>query len=118
MNFAGWAGFMAPFAMNNPERPMLSKELERSFISADPVIARQFAEVTFFADHRRDLPSATVPTLILQCAEDSVVPLAAGQYLHKHLQGSTFRLMEAKGHYPHISHPDETTSLILEYLES
>ncbi|WP_282937550.1 alpha/beta hydrolase [Paenibacillus sp. RC67] len=118
MNFAGWASFMAPLAMNNPELPMLTKELEQSFISADPVIARQFAEVTFFADHRRDLAAATVPTLILQCSDDSVVPLEAGQYLHQHLKNSTFRLMEAKGHYPHISHPEETIRLINEYLES
>lgn len=47
MNFAGWASFMAPLAMNNPD-PMLTKQLERSFISADPIIAREFAEVTFF----------------------------------------------------------------------
>ncbi|MEK8129639.1 alpha/beta hydrolase [Paenibacillus filicis] len=117
MNFAGWASFMAPFAMNNPEMPMLSKELERSFISADPVIAREFAEVTFFADHRRDLAQAAVPTLIMQCSDDSVVPLEAGEYLHRHLKNSTFQLMEAKGHYPHISHPDETIRLIHEYLE-
>jgi sigma-B regulation protein RsbQ len=117
MNFAGWASFMAPLAMNNPELPMLSKELERSFISADPVIAREFAEVTFFSDHRKDLAKATVPTLILQCSDDSIVPLEAGQYLHRHLQNSTFRLMKAKGHYPHISHPEETISLIKEYLQ-
>lgn len=118
MNFAGWASFMAPLAMNNPEQPMLTKELERSFISADPVIARQFAEVTFFADHRRDLAQAAVPTLILQCSDDSIVPLEAGQYLHQHLKNSTFRLMEAKGHYPHISHPVETIRLINEYLQN
>lgn len=116
MNFAGWASFMAPLAMNNPEFPKLTKDLERSFISADPIIAREFAEVTFFSDYREDLSKATVPTLILQCSDDSIVPLEVGEYLHKHLNNSTFRLMEAKGHYPHISHPEETITLINEYL--
>ncbi len=116
MNFAGWASFMAPLAMNNPELPMLSKDLERSFISTDPVITREFAEVTFLSDHREALPKATVPTLIMQCSDDSIVPLQVGEYLHKHLSNSTFRLMEAKGHYPHISHPEETITLINEYL--
>lgn len=118
MNFAGWASFLAPIAMKNPEMPKLTQELEHSFISADPAITREFAEVTFFSDCRRELPQATVPALIMQCSDDSIVPIAAGEYLHKHLINSTFHLMEAKGHYPHISHPEETIRLIQDYLSS
>ncbi|MEC0240599.1 alpha/beta hydrolase [Paenibacillus dokdonensis] len=116
MNFAGWASFLAPLAMNAPESPMLTKELERSFISGDPVIAREFAEVTFLSDHRQELSHSTVPTLIMQCSDDSIVPIQVGKYLHEHLKNSTLRLMEAKGHYPHISHPEETIRDINEYL--
>lgn len=117
MNFAGWASFLAPIAMNNPELPKLTQELERSFISTDPAITREFAEVTFFSDCRQELSQVTVPVLIMQCSDDSIVPIAAGEYLHEHLNNSTFRLMEAKGHYPHISHPEETITLIQEYLK-
>lgn len=117
MNFLGWAGFLAPIAMNNPEMPELTKELEQSFISADPVIAREFAEVTFLSDNRSELSKSTVPTLIMQCSDDSIVPIQVGEYLNRHLQNSTLRLMEAKGHYPHISHPEETITLIREYLQ-
>lgn len=116
MNFVGWASYLAPIAMNHPENPMLSKDLERSFISGDPVIAREFAEVTFLSDHRGDLAKVTVPTLIMQCSEDSIVPIEAGEFLHRHLTNSTFLLMEAKGHYPHISHPEETIRCMQEYL--
>ncbi|MED4403383.1 alpha/beta fold hydrolase [Metabacillus fastidiosus] len=116
MNFIGWASYLAPIAMNNPDQPMLSQELEASFCSTDPVITRQFAEATFFSDHREDLLKATVPSLILQCAEDSIVPVEVGEYLHRYLKNSTFRMMEAKGHYPHLSHPEETTRFIKEYL--
>lgn len=117
MNFSGWASFMAPLAMNNPEQPQFTKQLEQSFISTDPVIARQFAEVTFFSDYRAELGKLTTPTLIMQCAEDSVVPIQVGNYLHDNLQNSELVLMEAKGHYPHISHPEETLAAINEYLE-
>lgn len=117
MNFAGWASYLAPIAMNQPENPILSKDLERSFISGNPKIAREFAEVTFLSDHRGDLAKVTVPTLIMQCSEDSIVPIEAGEYLHNHLTNSTFLLMEAKGHYPHISHPEETIRSIQEYIE-
>jgi sigma-B regulation protein RsbQ len=117
MNFSGWASFMAPLAMKNPELPELTRDLERTFISGDPVIAREFAEVTFLSDHRAELAKSTVPTLILQCSDDSIVPIEVGEYLHRHLSNSTFRLLEAKGHYPHISHPEETITLINEYLQ-
>ncbi|MWV46311.1 alpha/beta fold hydrolase [Paenibacillus sp. HJL G12] len=116
MNFAGWASFLAPLAMNAPDSPALTKELERSFISGDPVIAREFAEVTFLSDHRQELSKATIPTLIMQCSDDSIVPIEVGEYLHRHLKNSTLCLMEAKGHYPHISHPEETIRDINQYL--
>lgn len=116
MNFVGWASYLAPIAMNHPDDPALVKELEASFCSSVPAITREFAEVTFFSDHRRDLAKATVPSLVLQCSEDSIVPIEAGKYLHRHLTNCTFRLMEAKGHYPHLSHPEETVNFIKEYL--
>ncbi|MDG0809274.1 alpha/beta fold hydrolase [Cohnella rhizosphaerae] len=116
MNFIGWASYMAPIAMQNPDRSDLAEELERSFCSRDPHIARQFAEVTFLSDCRGELERAPVPALILQCDEDSIAPIEVGNYLHAHLKNSTLRLMNAKGHYPHLSHPEETASLIRQYL--
>lgn len=116
MNFSGWASYLAPIAMKNPEVPRLSQELEQTFIAANPVIAREFAEVTFLSDYRDDLVKATVPSLIMQCSDDSIVPIEIGEFLHIHLKNSTLILMEAKGHYPHISHPEETIRCIKGFL--
>jgi sigma-B regulation protein RsbQ len=116
-NYIGWANFLAPVIMKNPERPELSEELEASFCSTDPVIARRFAEATFFADNRADLAQVSVPSLILQCTDDAIAPDAVGDYLHEHLPGSTFHKLRATGHCPHISHPEETIAAIREYLE-
>jgi sigma-B regulation protein RsbQ len=115
-NYIGWANFLAPVIMKNGERPELSKELESSFCSTDPVIARRFAEATFFADNRADLPHATVPSLLLQCSEDAIAPLDVGHYLARNLPNSTLRILKATGHCPHLSHPDETIEAIREYL--
>lgn len=116
MNFTGWASYMAPIAMSNPEQPALTQELKQTFIAADPIIAKEFAEVTFLSDHRSELPKVSVPSLIIQCSEDSIVPIGVGDYLHQHLKNSTLQLMEAKGHYPHISHPNETIQCIADFL--
>ena len=117
-NYIGWANFLAPAIMKNPERPELSEELEASFCSTDPVIARRFAEATFFADNRDDLANVRVPSLIMQCSEDIIAPNQVGEYLSEALPGSTLRVMRATGHCPHMSHPEETVELIREYLRT
>jgi sigma-B regulation protein RsbQ len=115
-NYIGWANFLAPNIMGNKDRPHLGEELTDSFCSTDPLIARQFAEATFFSDNRHDLGKTKIPSLILQCSEDIIAPLEVGNYLHKNLPNSTLRVMKATGHCPHMSEPEETISLIKEYL--
>lgn len=115
-NYIGWANFLAPVVMKNDERPELTQELNDSFCSTDPRITRRFAETTFFSDNRADLPRLRVPSLIMQCSEDSIAPVEVGNYLHRALPQSTFRMLKATGHCPHVSHPEETIEAIRTYL--
>jgi sigma-B regulation protein RsbQ len=115
-NYIGWANFMAPSIMGNNERPELGEELAESFCSTDPLIANQFAKATFFSDNRKDLTKLKVPSLILQCSEDIIAPLSVGDYLSANLKDATLKVMNAKGHCPHMSEPEETITLIKEYL--
>jgi sigma-B regulation protein RsbQ len=117
-NYVGWANYLAPAIMKNPERPELGQELTDSFCSTDPVIARRFAEATFLSDSRADLPRLNVPSLVLQCSEDIIAPTGVGEYVHRHTPRSTLRIMKATGHCPHMSAPEETIALIREYLET
>ncbi len=115
-NYIGWANFLAPAIMKNADRPELSQELTQSFCSTDPRIAREFAAATFFSDNRQDLLKVTTPSLILQCSEDIIAPLAVGDFLHAHLKNSELKVMKATGHCPHMSHPEETIELMKAYL--
>ena len=115
-NYIGWASVLSSAAIGNPNRPELAGELEQSFCSTDPVIARQFAEITFFADNRADVTRVTTPSLIMQCSQDVLAPLDVGRYLHEHMVNSTLRVLQAAGHCPHMSHPEETIAVIKEYL--
>jgi sigma-B regulation protein RsbQ len=117
-NYIGWANSLAPAIMKNPDRPELSRELEASFCSTDPVIARRFAEATFFADNREDLAAVRVPSLVMQCSEDMIAPPEVGEYVYHTTPGSTLRVLRATGHCPHMSHPEETIEVIREYLRS
>ncbi len=115
-NHVGWAEAMAPTIMGHPDRPELGQELEASFCSTDPAIARQFARVTFLSDNRTDLSRVTTPALILQCTDDVIAPLAVGAYCEQHIRGSTLVVMRATGHCPHLSAPEETIAAMEAFL--
>ena len=116
LNYLGWSSVMAPAIMGNPERPELGETLEASFCSIDPSIARHFARVTFLSDSRDELAGVTTPTLVLQCSEDVIAPTVVGAYVHEHIPGSTLVQLEATGHCPNLSGPDELSREIAAYL--
>jgi sigma-B regulation protein RsbQ len=117
-NFLGWSSTLAPTIMGNPDRPELGEELVNSFCRTDPEIAKQFAAVTFLSDNRADLPRVSTPTLIIQCQQDVIAPMAVGQYVHQRLPNSEFAVLSATGHCPHLSAPEETITAIKRFLEA
>jgi len=116
-NYIGWARTLAPVVMGNPDRPELSRELEHSFCSTDPKVARTFATATFLADNRADLASVSVPTLILQVSDDAIAPVSVGRYMHERIATSTLTILDAEGHCPHLSHADVTIGAMRAFLE-
>ncbi|HSJ67705.1 MAG TPA: alpha/beta hydrolase [Anditalea sp.] len=115
-NYLGWSSQTAPMIMGNADKPELGEELTNSFCRTNPEIAKNFARVTFLSDNRADLKKVKTPSLILQCSDDIIAPLEVGKYVHQNLQNSTFNLMEATGHCPNLSAPDETILFIKNYL--
>jgi len=115
-NYLGWSSQLAPAIMGNPDRPELGDFLTNSFCSTNPDVAKEFARVTFFSDSRSDLPKLKVKSLTLQCTDDIIAPLNIGAYIQENTPFNTLRLMEASGHCPHISHPQETINAIKTFL--
>lgn len=115
-NYLGWSSAIAPVIMGNPDRPELGQELEASFCRTDPKIARDFARITFMADNRADLEQVKVPTLVLQCRNDAIAPIAVGEYVRDAVPTSSYVLLNATGHCPHLSMPKETAEAIAEFV--
>lgn len=115
-NFLGWSAKMAPAIMGTPDRPELAEELTNSFCRTDPAIARHFAKVTFLSDHRADARHLALKTLILQCGDDIVAPVAVGEWLHRAIARSQLVVMRATGHCPHLSAPAETIAELRTFL--
>ncbi|MGA5495160.1 alpha/beta fold hydrolase [Streptomyces cinereoruber] len=115
-NYLGWSSAMAPVIMGNPERPELGEELTNSFCATDPDMARVFARTTFLSDSRDDLKKVTVPTLVLECAQDVIAPREVGAFVHRAITGSTLVTLDATGHCPHLSAPEATNEAITGFL--
>jgi sigma-B regulation protein RsbQ len=115
-NMLGWASFLAPAVIGAGNPEVLADELKASFCALDPYIARRFAEVTFLADNRDDLGTTVKPSLIIQVSQDAIAPVGVGQYMHRHLPGSEFAVIDGAGHAPHMTHPDQTVALMREFV--
>jgi len=117
-NYIGWADYFSSLLMQQAEAKEVVEELDRSFCSTDPHVARQFAEVTFLSDYRDIVPKVSTPALLVQCREDIVAPPSVSRYLETHLPDATLSMLDVAGHCPHLSHPEATSEVIASYLST
>jgi sigma-B regulation protein RsbQ len=115
-NHVAWSATMAPAIMGNPETPELAGELEASFCRMDPFLANHFARVTFLSDNRADLPKVMTRTLVLQCQRDVIAGTSVGKYVDQWLPNSQLVIMDATGHCPHMSAPQEVIKELRKFL--
>jgi sigma-B regulation protein RsbQ len=115
-NYLGWSSAMAPVIMGRADRPELGEELTESFCRTDPSVARQFAQVTFLSDNREDLTAVATPTLILQCANDAIAPVSVGEFVRDRMPNASMVLLNATGHCPNLSAPEETAAAIEQFV--
>jgi sigma-B regulation protein RsbQ len=117
-NYLGWSSAMAPVIMGRDDRPELGEELTNAFCATDPEIAKHFARVTFLSDNRADLARVSTPALVLQCSDDAIAPQGVGEYVAHELPDARFVQLQAVGHCPNLSAPDETIAAMAEFLTS
>lgn len=117
-NYIGWANYFASLLVQQSDADDVVHELDRSFCSTDPHIARRFAKVTFLSDYRDAVPEVPTSSLLVQCKDDIVAPMAVSRYLEHHLPETALEVLDAAGHCPHMSHPRETVATMKTYLSS
>jgi sigma-B regulation protein RsbQ len=115
-DFQDWSSRMAPVIAANPDKPEVAREFANSLHHTDPAIASHFARVTFLSDTRGDLPKLTTRTLILQTREDIMASINAGHHVQRAIANSSFVLLNATGHLPHLSAPEVVVQAIRNFL--
>ncbi|MES2766867.1 MAG: alpha/beta hydrolase [Bacteroidota bacterium] len=116
VNYHAWAAGFSAMAMGNPERPELGEEFARTLSAIRPDVAQAVARVIFQSDHRNDLSKLKAETLIIQSSEDIAVPMEVGAYLHKYISNSKLMNIKARGHFPHMSEPDEVIGVLRTFI--
>ena len=117
MNFIGWSNYLVPLITSQDISQPVSAQLADNFCSTDPLMARVFAQTTFYADNRPDFKMTTTPCLVLQHEHDALAPMHVGRYVHEHLPDSIFKVLPVHGHCAHMSHPEMVADAIQVFLE-
>ena len=95
---------------------MFATELTTSFCTTNPITAKNFAKATFFSDYRHLLPLNQHPVLLLQSEVDALASLFVGNYMLEHTPQSRLEVVSARGHCLHMSHPEQISLIIKDFL--
>lgn len=115
-NYHAWASGFASMVMSNPNHPQLAEKFAGTLDALRPDIALIVAKVIFQSDHRREMEMVKHPVLVVQSKDDIAVPAQASEYLHEKIKGSTYKVIDAIGHLPHVSAPDEVIKAIRSFI--
>ena len=115
-NYYAWVSGFSAAAMGNPDQPELGESFAKTLSAIRPDIALGVAKVIFESDIRSELGKLNKQTLLIQSQEDIAVPAAVAFYLNEQIEGSLLKHVNAKGHFPHISAPEEIISAIKAFI--
>ncbi|WP_158799174.1 alpha/beta fold hydrolase [Pedobacter sp. L105] len=115
-NYYAWVSGFSAAAMNNPDKPELSESFAKTLADIRPDIALAVSKVIFESDIRSELGKLQKETLLIQSHDDIAVPGVVAEYLHKNIVKSKLKYVNAIGHFPHISAPQEIVSAIKAFI--
>ena len=68
-------------------------------------------------DLRGMAPSIRQPTLVIAGDRDTLTPIAAGEWLARHLPHARLAAIAGAAHAPHLSHPDAVFTALRDFLD-
>ena len=99
-----WAIDPAPVVVGSSGKKVTAPR-SSGFCFTNPLVAKEFACATFFADNGPNLTQATRPSLILQHRDDTLAPLGLGQTFVDHLPHSEQWVMNVSRYCAHMLAP-------------
>lgn len=107
-------GFLGPKAKKVDKN--LLEELKEEVNRLDPKIGVLDFEACNSFDARKRIDEINKPTLVMGASKDAVHPLFWSEYLHEHIKGSKFEVIEGDTMYM-LETPDEVNQILCEFLK-
>lgn len=114
-NYQAWVAGFAPLAIA-ADVPAAVEDFSRGLLAMRPDITVRIARAIFESDVRPLLGQLDVPTVLIHSRSDIAVPPSVAQYLLEHIAGADLAWIEANGHLPHMSAPEEVARVIAAHL--
>lgn len=110
-NYQAWCAGFAPLVVGVPDSKVIG-EFARTLFALRPDIALATSRTIFQSDLRALVPRLTRPTHLIQTRQDVAVPMSACEWLHSHIKGATVDIVEAQGHLPHMTEPEQVIAML------
>ncbi|SDH21005.1 alpha/beta fold hydrolase [Propionivibrio dicarboxylicus] len=111
-NYHAWSRQLAAVAMATPDSPALVDCFAETLMRIPQEMMLTVLCSVLQTDQRNNLAKVSVPTLIIQSRNDYFVPMEVADYLHTHIPASKLTVINAQGHFSHLSAPQEVISAI------
>ena len=115
-NYEQWTQGLAVAVTGNPDELTLAKRFADSIGRIPQKMMLTILCSVLQTDHRSDLGKVSVPTLLIQSREDYFVPIAVAEYIQANIPDCQLTMINAKGHLPHVSAPNEVIAAINHFI--
>lgn len=105
-DFDAFVEVLAGLAYGDHADPRFARELAARMAAQDREALGLRLRQRLQCDHRADLAHCTVPCVVLQSHDDLYVPPTATEYFMSQLRQGSLHWLDARGHCPHLTHPD------------
>lgn len=109
--YQDWVAGFAP-AVVDADAPEAVRIFSEGLRAMRPDVAVGVARTIFQSDLRDLLPAVTVPVELLHSSRDMAVPTAVAEYLQTTLPDARLHRLEAAGHLPNLSAPEEIATVL------
>ncbi|HTH18064.1 MAG TPA: alpha/beta fold hydrolase [Magnetospirillum sp.] len=111
-DYMEWVKSFSPLVVAAPPSHQDAQEFARCLMALRPDVALSMALTVFKMDLRNSLDGFQTPVTIVQTKHDIAVPMDVAQYLHDRWPQSRLEVIEAEGHVPQLTAPQEVTRVM------
>ncbi|KQM18987.1 alpha/beta hydrolase [Novosphingobium sp. Leaf2] len=110
-NFQAWVAGFAPVVVGVDDSQAVA-DFSRTLFQMRPDVALNTSRTIFGSDMRKTARRVPTPVHLIQTAADVAVPVEVGEWLAAAMPDATLDVIDASGHLPHITAPDEVRRIL------